>query len=68
MLVMMLLMADTWMLWRPWLLQATVTTAMVAGSSALVVGLAPEAVGSGIPEVMAYLNGCMMNKVCAVMV
>ena len=24
---------------------------------------APEAVGSGIPEVMAYLNGCMISKV-----
>ena len=29
----------------------------------LVLAGAPEAVGSGIPEVMAYLNGCMISKV-----
>ncbi len=46
-----------------WLFNVVVSTALVAASSALVVGWAPEAVGSGIPEVMAYLNGCMMPRV-----
>mmetsp|Transcript_13128 Transcript_13128/g.35103 ORF Transcript_13128/g.35103 Transcript_13128/m.35103 type:complete len:785 (-) Transcript_13128:79-2433(-) len=45
-----------------WLYNVTFTTALVAGSSALVVGWAPQAAGSGIPEVMAYLNGVLINK------
>lgn len=39
----------------------TASHLQVAASSALVVGWAPEAIGSGIPEVMAYLNGCMVG-------
>lgn len=42
----------------------TVSVGLVAASSAAVIGWAPEAQGSGVPEVMAYLNGCMMHKVC----
>jgi hypothetical protein len=40
-----------------WLFNTAFTLRLVAGSSALVVGLAPAAVSSGVPEVMAYLNG-----------
>jgi hypothetical protein len=39
-----------------------VSCGLVAAASAAVVGGAPAAVGSGIPEVMAYLNGCMVSK------
>lgn len=45
--------------------QVTVSVGLVAASSAAVIGWAPEAQGSGVPEVMAYLNGCMMHKVGA---
>lgn len=48
-----------------WVFNMAVTTVMVAASSFAVVGWAPEAQGSGIPEVMAYLNGCMVSKVRA---
>lgn len=40
-----------------WLFNTSFSLLLVAGSSALVVGLAPAAVSSGVPEVMAYLNG-----------
>jgi hypothetical protein len=40
-----------------WLFNTAFSLLLVAGSSALVVGLAPAAVSSGVPEVMAYLNG-----------
>lgn len=46
-----------------WLFNVAVSTALIAAASALCVGGAPEAVGSGIPEVMAYLNGCLLPKV-----
>ncbi|KAG2489363.1 hypothetical protein HYH03_012193 [Edaphochlamys debaryana] len=45
-----------------WLFNVTVSVALVAASSAAVIGWAPEAQGSGVPEVMAYLNGCMLPK------
>lgn len=40
-----------------WLFNTVVSLLLVAGSSVLVVGYAPAAVSSGVPEVMAYLNG-----------
>ncbi len=46
-----------------WLFNSAVSLLLIALSSALCVGWAPEAIGSGIPEVMAYLNGCMVPKV-----
>ncbi|WIA10530.1 hypothetical protein OEZ86_000660 [Tetradesmus obliquus] len=46
-----------------WLFNTTVSLALVGGSSALVVGWAPAAVSSGVPEVMAYLNGILLPKV-----
>ncbi|KAG1669629.1 hypothetical protein FOA52_010789 [Chlamydomonas sp. UWO 241] len=46
-----------------WLFNVTVSTLLVAAASALCVGIAPEAIGSGVPEVMAYLNGCMVPRV-----
>uniref|UniRef100_A0A7R9VET4 Chloride channel protein n=1 Tax=Chlamydomonas euryale TaxID=1486919 RepID=A0A7R9VET4_9CHLO len=46
-----------------WLFNVLVSTALVAASSALCVGVAPEAIGSGVPEVMAYLNGCLVPRV-----
>jgi chloride channel 7 len=54
-----------------WLFNTVVSLLLVAGSSALVVGVAPAAVSSGVPEVMAYLNGVLLPKVfniCTVMV
>lgn len=46
-----------------WLFNTAFSLLLVAGSSALVVGLAPAAVSSGVPEVMAYLNGVLIPKV-----
>jgi hypothetical protein len=46
-----------------WLFNTLFSLALVAGSSFLVVGFAPSAQGSGVPEVMAYLNGCLIPKV-----
>jgi chloride channel 7 len=46
-----------------WLFNTLVSLALVGGSSALVVGWAPAAVSSGVPEVMAYLNGILLPKV-----
>ncbi|KXZ47515.1 hypothetical protein GPECTOR_35g953 [Gonium pectorale] len=45
-----------------WLFNVTVSVGLVAASSAAVIGWAPQAQGSGVPEVMAYLNGCMLPK------
>ncbi|GIL61585.1 hypothetical protein Vafri_16055 [Volvox africanus] len=45
-----------------WLFNVTVSVVLVAASSVAVIGWAPEAQGSGVPEVMAYLNGCMLPK------
>lgn len=46
-----------------WLFNSVISLLLVAGSSALVVGMAPAAVSSGVPEVMAYLNGVLLPKV-----
>eukprot|EP00798_Chlamydomonas_sp_ICE-L_P007251 gene7251-362_t len=45
-----------------WMFNTIVSTCLVAAASAIAVGWAPSAIGSGIPEVMAYLNGCMLPK------
>lgn len=37
---------------------------LVYGSTWLVVNVAPEAGGAGVSEVMAYLNGVFIPKVC----
>ena len=51
----------------PWALTATVSVAcslaLTAAAALLCVWLAPHAAGSGIPEVMAYLNGVLLPKV-----
>jgi len=46
-----------------WLFNTTASLALVAASSAACLHYAPAAIGSGVPEVMAYLNGVMMPKV-----
>lgn len=46
-----------------WLFNATVAVSLAALASLLVVGVAPAAAGSGVPEVMAYLNGVAMPRV-----
>jgi chloride channel 7 len=46
-----------------WLFNATLAVSLAALASALVVGVAPAAAGSGVPEVMAYLNGVAMPRV-----
>jgi chloride channel 7 len=46
-----------------WLFNCSFSLILVTASSALVVGVAPAAVGSGVPEVMAYLNGVLMPRV-----
>lgn len=45
------------------LLTGLITCVLVLMSSLLVVYVAPEAAASGVPEVMAYLNGCLIRKV-----
>lgn len=46
-----------------WMFNVTASLALVAASSGAAVHYAPAAIGSGVPEVMAYLNGVMMPKV-----
>ena len=45
-----------------WLFNVTYSLALVAISAASVLWLCPAAAGSGVPEVMAYLNGCSLPK------
>ena len=45
------------------LLTTVMTSGLVLASSLTVVYIAPQAAASGVPEVMAYLNGCLMRKV-----
>jgi hypothetical protein len=45
-----------------WLFNTSISLALVA-AAALVVGWAPAASGSGVPEVMAYLNGILLPRV-----
>ena len=46
-----------------WLFNVAYSLALVAVSAASVLWLCPAAAGSGVPEVMAYLNGCSLPKV-----
>jgi len=46
-----------------WLFNSTFSGLLVLIAALPVVFLAPAAAGSGVPEVMAYLNGCMMPKI-----
>lgn len=41
-----------------WMFNVSFSLGLVYASTWLVVHVAPEAAGSGVPEVMAYLNGC----------
>ena len=45
------------------LLTIVMTACLVLASSFSVVYIAPQAAASGVPEVMAYLNGCLVRKV-----
>eukprot|EP00201_Polytomella_parva_P018682 CAMPEP_0175063792 /NCGR_PEP_ID=MMETSP0052_2-20121109/14961_1 /TAXON_ID=51329 ORGANISM="Polytomella parva, Strain SAG 63-3" /NCGR_SAMPLE_ID=MMETSP0052_2 /ASSEMBLY_ACC=CAM_ASM_000194 /LENGTH=330 /DNA_ID=CAMNT_0016330045 /DNA_START=408 /DNA_END=1396 /DNA_ORIENTATION=- len=60
--------ATRWLILRAdmfvaWIFNATVTAAMAAAGSYLCLTYAPAAIGSGVPEVMAYLNGCQVPKI-----
>ena len=46
-----------------WLFNIAWSCFLVAGSAASVLWLAPASAGSGVPEVMAYLNGCLLPRV-----
>lgn len=46
-----------------WLFNVAFSCMLVAGSAASVLWLSPAAAGSGVPEVMAYLNGCLLPRV-----
>ena len=46
-----------------WLFNALYSVTLVALSAELVLRFAPSAAGSGIPEVMAFLNGCKLPGV-----
>lgn len=45
-----------------WLFNVSYSLALVAVSAGSVLWLSPAAAGSGVPEVMAYLNGCHLPK------
>jgi H+/Cl- antiporter ClcA len=46
-----------------WLFNAAFSVALVAASAEAVLRWAPAAAGSGVPEVMAQLNGCKLPRV-----
>ena len=48
-----------------WLFNVSYSLALVAISAGSVLWICPAAAGSGVPEVMAYLNGCHIPKVRA---
>ncbi len=48
-----------------WLFNAAYSVALVAASAEAVLRWAPAAAGSGVPEVMAQLNGCKLPRVRA---
>ena len=45
-----------------WLFNITWSCFLIALSAASVLWLSPAAAGSGVPEVMAYLNGCLLPR------
>ncbi len=45
-----------------WMFNVSYSLALVAVSAASVLWISPAAAGSGVPEVMAYLNGCHLPK------
>ena len=45
-----------------WLFNVAYSLSLVAISAASVLWISPAAAGSGVPEVMAYLNGCSLPK------
>lgn len=45
-----------------WLFNACFSIALVAASAHVVLRWAPAAAGSGVPEVMAQLNGCKLPR------
>ena len=45
-----------------WMYNVSYSLALVAVSAASVLWISPAAAGSGVPEVMAYLNGCHIPK------
>lgn len=49
-----------------WLVSLVYSSALVAASSCSVVFGAPAAAGAGVAEVMAFLNGVRIPKVCLV--
>jgi hypothetical protein len=51
-----------------WLFNVAFSLALVAVSAASVLWISPAAAGSGVPEVMAYLNGCSLPKARSVRV
>jgi chloride channel 7 len=56
-------LADKTTWWRAGLVLVSLETLYIAAAAAPVVFLIPQAAGSGIPEVMAYLNGVLLPKV-----
>eukprot|EP00775_Hariotina_reticulata_P013141 gene13141-13271_t len=57
--------AIIWQVLPAWLFMVAFSVAAAGLSTLLVVTVAPAAAGSGIPEVMAYLNGCAMPHLLA---
>ena len=45
-----------------WLFSAFIASCLAVGAASIVVFVSPEAAGSGVPEVMAYLNGSMLPR------
>ena len=46
-----------------WLVELVIGQALVGGAALVVVKVMPAAQGSGVPEIMAYLNGCLLHKI-----
>jgi len=46
-----------------WLFGLAYSALLVAAAAYLVAAVAPQAAGSGVPETMAYLNGCQLRHI-----